>query len=526
MPTPLPTVPDTFALIIGVGDYRAFDPSGANNLTGARYDVRSMYELSVALGIPQENISILVTVDEGRTGDDAMANLFNTSPTGVHFGPATHDAIVERIAWLSKSLTPAPGATRAPIGLFTFSGHGDFVGGELALCPSDVRPGANGAADPVGAITFASIAQVLGDAAGKLTAILDCCHAGSAEALPRSRARTSLTGRALPSQAATRPFAGHTIAACAAGEQSAQAHFDGIPHGVLTWALKTAIDQWSLQSYRGEAGAVSVDASVTYQRLATAVQALYSALAFPQTMTLAPPSIGAENFFGRRAGLADNPVSDDPTRPRVHVQLDPGDQTYVLYNLQAVCSDGSTHVANFLSVNKSFASGNFVYEAGTEYMLVADGWPAANTGTFLKFTLLGDQPMTWVKGDPDPLAGSVAIGSSTPSWTSATAPTTPAAVSTQTLNGQPLLATLVVNTAASPPLTWQIGYDKSLPATVYLAKPGDDDLFADVDAPGEPEHLVLAGLSRPDRTARSSRRPTLDQWLPGRPPKRPAARLV
>src|SRR5262245_1396125 len=109
-----------YALIIGVGDYSAFDasmnqPAGTSDLAGSTNDARALFAMCRLLRIPAENIRVLASprLRPEDLGDGA---------TAANLGDATHDAILDGARWLASKLD---GPSR-PTGILTWSGHGDF----------------------------------------------------------------------------------------------------------------------------------------------------------------------------------------------------------------------------------------------------------------------------------------------------------------------------------------------------------------------------------------------------------------
>src|SRR5262245_48888351 len=114
-----------YALIIGVESYRAYDPSGDNDVPGALNDARSMVHQCLSMGFSPERIRVL-------TSPVLSAAAVGPQAEGIQFGEATRDNLAAGLTWLYGAIaTPEPCA-----GLTTFSGHGLMSNG-LVLCPSD-----------------------------------------------------------------------------------------------------------------------------------------------------------------------------------------------------------------------------------------------------------------------------------------------------------------------------------------------------------------------------------------------------
>lgn len=146
MPETLPETPapQTFALLIGVADYSTLDrstgrPMGHSDLPGALNDLRSMAMLVRMMEVPAANIRVLSSPLSSPNAFAAVANgrdpAIDMNMAQAQFGPATHDAILESLDWLSAQLQ-APNTQ----GVVYFSGHSVVsTSGHPALAPSDTR---------------------------------------------------------------------------------------------------------------------------------------------------------------------------------------------------------------------------------------------------------------------------------------------------------------------------------------------------------------------------------------------------
>lgn len=376
-----------FALLVGVDDYRAYDrskgnPAGTSDLRAGGNDVLAFYRTCRRLGIPKENIHVLTSPKVplsklGEPGENARARKDGIG----YLGKATGAEIRAELAWLGKKLARASKGGEAPAGLFTYSGHGDFHGASLALCPSDVRAGAGG--DLEGAIGFDEIAAILGARAGaseNLTVVLDCCHAGAAAAKGPWGGRsggTSLTGRSPPADLSPTSLGARMLMAAKAGEVAYQSTFDERHHGALTWASAVVLEQWTIASEH--AGSY---VTITHGELRSRAQRLLDALSFGQTVTLLPEAAADTNFFHRGARDAGDVVSKEPNAGRHPIQLDPNTRDYTIYRLDVtlVFAEGPNTLQAFaMSVNRDSPSdaGYGPFLAGTEY------WWMSTVGPFL-----------------------------------------------------------------------------------------------------------------------------------------------
>ncbi len=386
-----------FALLVGVNDYSVYDasrglPAGTNDLPAGRNDVGAFYRMCRALGVPHENIHVLTSPklqpgDVGEPGEQI--------PCG-YLGEATGAEIRKQLAWLADALSHAPGDADEPIGLFTYSGHGDFAGGHLALCPSDVHApsgsatlapsgsatlapsgsailAADGAApDLQGVLGFPEIQAIFQGRPGRgdnLTVVLDCCHAAAAQGAPgastKRRPGASLTGRGRSSgaeSAEVHVFGGRMLMAAAPGELAYQSKFDGHDHGALTWALNVVADQWLVQS-EGDVDDFTIDHGTLLERS----QQILRALGFAQTLKLYPDTAAHLLFFHRGAADASDVAAKAPDRARHGIQVDPtwlgglgGSPDWVLYTFTDVTN---AELGAILAVNVGWGS----YASGTEY---------------------------------------------------------------------------------------------------------------------------------------------------------------
>jgi Caspase domain len=384
-----------FALLIGIQDYRAYDPSGKSDLLAGAPDAGAFYRACRRLGIPGENIHILTsprtTIDKFAAAD---GNVFIHVGGVGHFGEADNAGIRSELEWLARKLAHAQGDAGAPIGLLSYSGHGALANGELAICPSDVRD-QGGVLE--GAITFEDVESILGDAAQNLTIVLDCCHAGAAVTAgdPSKQRAANAPLTTTPPPADLKPaIGGARLLMAATGTQTAyQSMFDGRHHGALTWATTVVLEQWTMMRQ----GDVDYE-TITYENLRDRAQKLLNALSFGQTVMLAPESAASVPFFHRGKRNAGDVVSGDPDRERHPIQLDPNEANgdYTLYTLVVTYLDGhgnsQSQSSQALSVGSSSSLG---YTKGTEYWnLTTDFINACQSAftapnTFLELSFFG-----------------------------------------------------------------------------------------------------------------------------------------
>lgn len=309
-------VNESFALLIGVDDYSAYDPE--QNLRGSVNDVAAWQRICHAIGMKPENVHILgtKTFEDGAVKNEHWSNRFGeVSPVR----EATRENLLAEVKWLADKL-----ASGGVPGLLTYSGHGDITDqGELALCPSDVK---KDGASIANLVTLRELADLLavGKARDLLTVVFDCCHAGKATR-PLSKA-LSLRGAA-GSEKGERPRVGaRELYACGADQVAFQSEFTSQFHGAFTWALTASLLQWKVIP-RGS----SVDLSLTYGNACAVNQKLLGVLEYGnQSASFFPPEIADMTFF--HAGTKAEPglKSAHPDGARDQIQLDPN-VSYSIY---------------------------------------------------------------------------------------------------------------------------------------------------------------------------------------------------
>lgn len=342
-----------FALIIGVHDYRTYDPTGASDVPGALRDARALTRECLAMGFSPERIRVLTSprLPPGELGPVAT-------------GEATRAGIEEGLLWLAGAL----GEGAPTSGLLTFSGHGaQGDDGMPLLCPSDTTASLAEVID-VGALREMASPEVR----ARLTALLDCCHAqagaSAAESL-EARLRATKQGASAPEAPRAR-----VIAACRRDQVSVSARFVGEVMGAFTWAVTSTMGQWSAIV---EGGVARLDAS--YGDLVTRARALLSALSFEQEPILSGPAgVAALPFLDPRTEAQREETSREPTATRGGRQLDGGQRQgyYNKYQIELDTEAGGLVVlcqiyatASSMGENPP-AIGGVVMEPDTEYWIV------------------------------------------------------------------------------------------------------------------------------------------------------------
>lgn len=400
---------DGYALLIGVDDYSAFDASrgleiGTHDLPGSRNDARAFWRTCRQLGMRPENIRVLASppVDHRE--------LDGAGPENV--APATEAEILAKLAWLAESMSRGA----RPMGLFTYSGHGDVTGKQgLVLCPSDATLASDGTI--AHAIPFAKINAVIAEhnVGDNLTMVIDACHAGASQVKRGARSdgrQLSLVGRRAADVAdeltalrapKERDRIGARVLAAARRDQVAyQATLDGRPRGVFSWAITCAMEQWKVASDGSGARL-----EVSYGKLIETAGRLMSALWFDQTPELRGPE-GIADLAVFRAGLVVRPgeTSDLPNAALKTAQLDPGMKDYLIYNV----TQGLTQRGKVL-VTRNAGGG---YDANREYWYLT-----SNIATGSSLTLTAGSSEFW--SNPPTGLGTLSFKTERrPTWTAGT----------------------------------------------------------------------------------------------------------
>jgi Caspase domain len=389
---------DGYALLIGVDDYSTFDkssgqPVGTHDLYGSRNDVRTFWRLCRLVGIKPANIRVLASPPF------APGELEGASPENV--GPATEAEILAKTGWLAEKLAQ----TEKPTGILTYSGHGDWLGGQgLVLCPSDVTSGGAGQPELEHAVPFRALNERLAAHSENLTVVLDTCHSG-ADARPGKVGKPlTLTRRKLATGHAPEleELAGRVLAAARRNQVAYQSLFDGQYRGVFSWAISAAIEQW--RATQQGAGNVLVDMS--YAKLVETTERLMSALWFEQTPQLLGRA-GIEKLAVLQHGVVAEPgeTTRRPDRVAMPRQLDPGFLGYTVYALNNSAGGLMGQVLVTNTANGAFA-------AQTEYWYMYE-----NLSNTAPFTINGGTSQPWT--NPPTGLGTLSFATTaTPTWSS------------------------------------------------------------------------------------------------------------
>jgi hypothetical protein len=354
---------DGYALLIGVNDYRTYDPTGAVDLPGSLNDVRTWWNLCRDLGFPSQNIRVLTS--PALTSIDLQ---------GAYTGPATQAEILRGVAWLAQQLGVDPNA----VGVLTFSGHGDQIGADLVICPADITPSG---ANLTNAVRLADLQTIVNEynAAPNLTVSLDCCHSRIEDASGRPPLALRGHGARASSSASVPSISDRMFFAAQVGQPAYQGEFIDGWHGAFTWAFMTTSDQWTIAP---EAGHDVV--TISYAQMQSRTQALLNALSFGQTPMLScPPAKQGFPLFGAAPGF----TSVNPDGPRIQTQVDPSEFVLTLnWRQNGVIVSGN--LAQLVAVGNNIV----MLPDGTQLSQDSEYWwvnesVAANLGTAVSINI-------------------------------------------------------------------------------------------------------------------------------------------
>ena len=333
-------------LIIGINNYRAFDPTGQHDLKGGAHDTVAVARCATVLGMAAEDIHVV------RNDVASPGNAFVLKAEG----DTTQRGIYAEIDWLRSQLD----AGRK--GLLWYSGHGAHTNEEgLLLCPSDTLP------DLSNAIPIRELARRLGaKALANLTLVLDCCHGGP---LKDALGRPSTTLGGDPVTKGSRDhdldIGAVVLAACGPGEQAQQSWFSALPHGAFTWALLSVANQWEAEQEGG-----NVRLTLTYDELLQKAALLLGALEFSQKARLyGPKGVDVGKLAALQLGDEALPTASAPNANRGHIQLDPTE----LGCDYEIAFEGLDLSIQTFAAGPAVSSTQGLFNAGTEYWSVPTG---------------------------------------------------------------------------------------------------------------------------------------------------------
>lgn len=313
----------SYALLVGVDNYRAHASNGRMDLPGSVNDVVAWRNTLLRRGFHAEDIRVLVSATSGASSA-AAATIPGTKP-------ATRENIQRGLEWLAGRLNDSPHSA----GVFTFSGHGDLDrDGAPVICPTDT------AGDDAELEHVIPLAEMIYELPRNATVVLDCCHSGApgAPAAVRDDANEAIKETVeLPAGAAVvlslrrreaaslkediyrvRMPAARIFSATSLTGVAFQTEVSGRYQGALTWALTSLLGQWRV--LRGAPSSVSLSCRTAHAR----VESLFAALGLPQSATLHGASVMDPNLARRVPMLgrgSEGLVSEPPDGVRVPLQF-------------------------------------------------------------------------------------------------------------------------------------------------------------------------------------------------------------
>lgn len=293
--------PHAYALLVGVGDYLDFDPTGASDLEGPVNDVRAWYETVRQAGVPAANVRICVApgLSSGALGDGR----------GVTVTGATCAEIRAGLEWLVAALDGSAGSKA----LLTWSSHGTLSAeGAEVLCPSDVH--ADGKTLHNG-ISLREIGEVLDArrAGSRITTFIDACHTatGFVDGMGcRGLSWTGATARAPADAAGHRALGDLVLTSSEPGRPSHELPSVGGPVGAFSWAANAALRRWGLA-----AGVDGATAGLSFADLAKRTGAMLAALDVPQVPCYVGDPAGADERVFSGFGDARGSIEAPPLEP-------------------------------------------------------------------------------------------------------------------------------------------------------------------------------------------------------------------
>lgn len=296
----------TYALLIGVDDYKALDgTTDANDLKGSRNDVLLLarYCLTV-LRMPIENIRMLTSP---KFDDKELNELIEALQGEVRLdlvqlqnarGGALESDVTLGVGWLLENTKDADTA------LLSFSGHGSWsntLGPVLCLADTERDPTTGEVVN--GVLPLGDLKRRIerADARSRVIALLDCCHVTG----PATHRRFQTTG--IPNTVTAKDMedddqdfnvSDRVLLAAQPGQLAHQMLLGMNWHGALTFALVTTAERWL---------ATNGASHGSYEHVWPRANQVVTALEVPQAPMIKVPTerlmeIWKEPFLGVKAG--------------------------------------------------------------------------------------------------------------------------------------------------------------------------------------------------------------------------------
>ncbi len=231
---------NAYALLVGVGDYAAFDPSGRADLKGPPHDVAAWLHMMRDLGVPPSQIMICVSprmpfyVPPAHTRD-------------VQFSGTSKAELCAALGWLVKQLDE----NQAAKAVLTWSGHGTRTDAGQILCPSDIEARGGVLSNALPVTEVAAILSARSRA--RITAFIDTCHndTGFTDAVGTARSRAlpwqGATTKVVPGEGATHDVFGDLVMSSSeVGHVSYEVPVIGGVRGAFSWAASNLIHRYGL----------------------------------------------------------------------------------------------------------------------------------------------------------------------------------------------------------------------------------------------------------------------------------------
>lgn len=352
--------PDAYALLVGVGSYRAFDPSGHADLKGPINDVRGWWHIARDLGIPPENI--MICADPAPAADTLGPGGQQATITG-----ATRAELVDGLKWLASKLDGEDGHKA----LLTWSSHGTRTPQGQVLCPSDIT--ADGTALDNG-LAVSAVSALLAERAPhtRITALIDTCHNSTGFDDPDIVSRGLPWAKATPASARAASEVGHhafgnlVVTSSEPGTVSYEISAVGAVRGAFSWSAANLIHRWGLAHAAGGA-----TAGITYATLAERTGIMLHGLAVDQKPKyVGDPELAQARVF---SSFGDGQVGDAPPQELGRSEIWPGVPTGKVYSA-SITAGGETYTLYLTG-----ASAPEGWDNTTQYWdWSGDGWPSSD----------------------------------------------------------------------------------------------------------------------------------------------------
>lgn len=358
--------PDAFALLVGVGRYDAFDPTGAANLHGPPHDVQAWWRIARDLGIPPENIRVCA---DPAPVVDGLPGWSRATITG-----ATRAELVDALGWLAARLDGVDGQKA----LLTWSSHGTRTPEGQVFCPSDLTAEGTTLHN---ALTTTEVKALLGRRAPRtrVTAFVDTCHNATGftddqivgRALPWPHAAPAATHQ--PDAVGHGAFGDLVVSSSEPGTVSYEVPAVGVIRGGFSFTASNLIHRWGAADAAGGA-----TAGLTYATLVKGTRVMLRGLAVPQSpVYIGDPLLADTRVF---SSFGDRVIGDAPAQTLDGSEIWPGVPTGKVYSAPIHTSDGKSRMGTLFLTGDDAPKG---WTSNTQYWEWnnsnwQDGWPTSS----------------------------------------------------------------------------------------------------------------------------------------------------